>query len=198
MDTFLYCLLHIVSFTSTLLFFKHNILIDYFENSHYAPQLHSFPCLPRPAPVCDTPHRRRRRKKKEKEGGRRGTGRRKKRWRMKKKKSEICVTHIITEAWSKLPVTSPLKKMESLPQSHPCQMPSVVERYTSPSLTQFLGALFNDFLSRMLLCKAPQRNQDYWSTGHTLSKSPHVIMYSLCIIYYLKLAILAWKDGLVR
>ena len=54
--------------------------------------------------------------------------------------------------WSmvKLPVASPLKKTESFPTCTPPK-PSIVESYTSASLSQFLRVLFDGFLSRLLL-----------------------------------------------
>lgn len=52
----------------------------------------------------------------------------------------------------KIPVASPLKKVSSSPP-HPCQWLSIVESYTSISLSQFLGVLFNAFPSRLLLLR---------------------------------------------
>jgi hypothetical protein len=52
----------------------------------------------------------------------------------------------------KLQVTSSLKITESFPTwTAPPQKPSVVESYTSVSLSQFLRVLFDDFLSQLLL-----------------------------------------------
>ena len=69
----------------------------------------------------------------------------------KKKKNpfSLCCPYI---HWSmiKLLVTSPVKKLSPSPYT-PHQKPSVVENYTSASLSQFLRILADDFLSSLLL-----------------------------------------------
>lgn len=50
-----------------------------------------------------------------------------------------------------LPVTGPLKKIESFPHPNPHQKPSVLDSYTSAAVSQLLRVPFNDFLLRQFL-----------------------------------------------
>lgn len=93
-----------------------------------------FPVLP-----CDPPPQKRRKKRQE--------GRKEGKIKEIYTKSNCPYTH-----WSmiKRPVSSPLKKTESLPTPTPSRSHQL-KSYTSTSLSEYLEVLFNGFLSRQFL-----------------------------------------------